>query len=229
MQILIIEDNAELAEAIGDFLTLQGAECDYAWSGSAGLELARQQRFDIIVLDLMLPRMNGYSVCRTLREQGYDTPVLMLTACDTDSDQLEGFRAGVDDYVTKPCPMPLLWARLQAIWRRSNPASDCLQIGDLTLHLKEQRALRQNQPLKLTPTGWRLLELLARHSPEMVPRKTIEQQVWPDSEVDTGNFNVQLHLLRKAVDKPFEQPLIHTLVGKGLCLKEITPGSPSTS
>lgn len=218
MQILIIEDDAELAEAIGDFLTLQGAECDYAWSGSAGLELARQQRFDIIILDLMLPRMNGYSVCRTLRDQGYTTPVLMLTACDTDRDQLEGFQAGIDDYVTKPCPMPLLWARLQAIWRRANPVGDCLQIGDLTVQLKAKIASRQHEELKLTPTGWKILEILARHSPDVVPRKTIEEQIWPDG-VDTSNFNVQLHLLRKAVDKPFNTPLIHTVTGLGLCLR----------
>ncbi|MCV6589526.1 MAG: response regulator transcription factor [Marinobacterium sp.] len=220
MNILIIEDDAELAEAIGDFLTLQGAACDYAWSGSAGLELARQQPFDIIILDLMLPRMNGYSVCRTLRDQGYTTPVLMLTACDADSDQLEGFQAGVDDYVAKPCPMPLLWARLQAIWRRANPASECLQIADLSLYLKEKRASRQHEELKLTPTGWKILELLARHSPDIVARRTIEQQVWPDG-VDTRNFNVQLHLLRKTVDKPFGSPLIHTVTGKGLCLKPV--------
>lgn len=220
MQVLIVEDDAELAEAIADYLSLQGIECDFAYSGSAGLALAQQQTFDVIILDLMLRKMNGFSVCRTLRDQGYSTPVLMLTACDTDADQLEGFQAGVDDYVAKPCPMPLLLARLNAIYRRSNPASETLSIGPLSLYLKEKRATRDNQSVKLSPIGWKLLELLARHSPEVVARKTIEHHVWPDEAVDTSNFNVQLHLLRKAVDKPFDTPLIHTVVNKGLCLKE---------
>lgn len=220
MNILIIEDDAELAAAIADFLMLQGVDCDFAYSGSAGLTMAKEQTFDAIILDLMLPNMNGFSVCSTLRNQGYNTPVLMLTACDTDSDQLEGFQAGVDDYVTKPCAMPLLWARLQAIHRRNNPVSDCLTIGPLTLYLKEKRAVREQHTLKLSPTGWKLLELLARHSPDIVCRKEIEQYVWPDTEVDTGNFNVQLHMLRKVVDKPFEQALIHTVTGKGLYMSD---------
>lgn len=222
MHILIIEDDAELAEAISDFLALQGAECDFAYSGRSGLEMAKTQHFDVIILDLMLPNMNGFSVCSTLRDQGYNTPILMLTACDTDSDQLDGFQAGVDDYVAKPCAMPLLWARLQAIYRRSIPESDCVSIGPLTLYLKEKRAMRDQHPLKLSPTGWKLLELLARHSPKVVSRSEIEQSVWPDTPVDTGNFNVQLHMLRKVVDKPFDRPLIHTVTGKGLYLADKT-------
>lgn len=220
MQVLIVEDDVELAGAIADYLMLQGVECDFAYSGSAGLEMAKDHSFDIIILDLMLPKMNGFSVCRTLRDQGYNTPVLMLTACDTDSDQLEGFQAGVDDYVAKPCAMPLLWARLQAIYRRNNPVSECLNIGPLTLYLKEKRAVREQEELKLSPTGWKMLELLARNSPDVVSRKEIEQQVWPDG-VDSSNFNVQLHILRKVVDKPFERALIHTQIGKGLYLKAL--------
>ncbi|WP_271271525.1 response regulator transcription factor [Aliamphritea hakodatensis] len=221
MQVLIVEDDAELAAAIADYLSLFEVECDFAYSGSAGLEMARRGNFEIIILDLMLPRMNGFSVCQTLRDQGYNTPVLMLTACDTDADQLEGFLAGVDDYVTKPCAMPVLWARLQAIYRRNNPASDTLTIGPLKLDLRSEKASRSNQPLRLSPISWQILELLARHSPEIVPRKTIEQHVWPDGQVDSGNFNVQLHMLRKVVDHPFESVLIHTYTGKGLCLKDV--------
>ncbi len=222
MQILIVEDDAELAAAIADYLSLFEVDCDFAYSGSAGLEMACRGDFDIIILDLMLPRMNGISVCQSLRERGYNTPILMLTACDTDADQLEGFLAGVDDYVTKPCAMPLLWARLQAIYRRNNPPSDILIIGSLKLDLRRQKACRSNQPLKLSPIGWKIIELLARHSPSVVPRKTIEQHVWPDGQVDSGNFNVQLHMLRKVVDHPYDSVLIHTLTGKGLCLKELS-------
>lgn len=222
MQVLIIEDDADLAAAIADFLCMHGVECDFAYSGPSGLLMAKTQTFDIIILDMMLPRMDGLDVCRQLRDQEFNTPVLMLTACDDDADQLAGFQAGVDDYVAKPCSMPLLWARLQAIYRRNNPLSDCIQIGPLTLYLKEKRACRDNQALRLSPTGWKFLELLARHSPDVVSRDVIEEYVWLGEDVDVGNFNVQLHLLRKVVDKPFNSPLIHTVVGKGLCLKEVS-------
>lgn len=220
MQVLIVEDDAELAAAIADYLSLFEVECDFAYSGGAGLEMARHGNFDIIILDLMLPRMNGLSVCKALREQEYNIPILMLTACDTDADQLEGFLAGVDDYVTKPCSMPILWARLQAIYRRNNPSSDELVIGTLKLNLRNEKAYRDNLQLKLSPISWKILELLARHTPEVVSRKTIEQNVWPDGQVDSGNFNVQLHMLRKIVDHPFDKALIHTVIGKGLCLRE---------
>ncbi|MCG8668025.1 MAG: response regulator transcription factor [Pseudomonadales bacterium] len=219
MQVLIVEDDSDLAAAMADYLTLQGAECDFAYNGASGLKLASEESFDVIILDLMLPRMNGFAVCDALRQQGCDTPVLMLTACDTQEDQLEGFRSGIDDFVTKPCAMPILWARLQALYRRNNPTQEIITIGPLTLHPKEHRAEREDQELKLTPTGWKMLECLARHSPNVVTRKLMEETVWKDSEVDTRNFNVQLHQLRKAVDKPFAFPLIHTVVGVGLCLK----------
>lgn len=219
MRILIIEDDSALAEAIADFLILQGADCDFAYSGISGLEMVKTYSFDLIILDLMLPRMNGFSVCRTLREQGYSLPVLMLTACDTDAEQLEGFQSGIDDYVAKPCSMPLLWARLKALHARSTSVSAKLEIGSLTLNLLAQRAEREGQPLKLTPTGWKILELLARNSPKVMTRQTIIDFAWGETLIDIGNFNVQIHLLRKVVDKPFATNLIHTQVGKGLCLE----------
>lgn len=218
MHILIIEDDSALAEAIADYLSIQGAQCDFAYSGSSGVEMVKAHQFDLVILDLMLPRMNGYSVCRNLREQGYQTPVLMLTACDTDADQLEGFQAGVDDYVAKPCSMPLLWARLKALYTRAQQRAETLTIGSLTLYLNAQRAEREKQALKLTPTGWKILELLARNSPKVVSRQAIIDFAWEGDEVDAGNFNVQLHLLRKIVDKPFNSALIHTQVGQGLFL-----------
>jgi len=224
MNVLIIEDEADLAAAIGDYLTLQGAACDFAYQGESGVVLAQSQRFDVIVLDLMLPKKGGFEVCKQLRSEGNNTPVLMLTACDTNTEQLKGFQAGIDDYVVKPCSMPLLWARLQALHRRDSPQTEQLSIDTLTLYLKELRVTREGHEIKLTPTGWKMLELLARRSPEVVSRADLEDHAWPDHapdhEVDAGNFNVQLHQLRKAVDKPFASPLIHTLVGVGLCLRK---------
>lgn len=220
MRILIIEDDAELAAAISDYLGLQGADCDFAYNGQAGLDMAAELSFDVIILDLMLPRMNGIEVCQNLRQQGCQTPILMLTASDTNTDQLEGFQVGIDDYVIKPCPMPLLWARLQALYRRQNPQVEKLTIADLTVYFAEHRAVRDGHELKLTPTGWKLLEYLARKSPDVVTRPELEDYAWPDGDVDAGNFNVQLHQLRKAVDKSFSTPLIHTITGVGLCLRE---------
>ncbi len=219
MKVLIIEDDADLAAAMADYLELQGAECDFAYQGASGLKLALEGSFDIVILDLMLPRMSGFEVCEQLRQQSVFTPILMLTACDTDADQLTGFQAGVDDYVVKPCEMPLLWARLQALHRRNAPLTEKLSVGDLTVYFKEHRVTREEQEIKLTPTGWKMLELLVRRSPNVVSRSELEDHAWPDSDVDTGNFNVQLHQLRKAIDKPFDYPMIHTLVGVGLCMK----------
>ena len=220
MKVLIVEDDAELAAAMGDYLVLQGAECDFAYHGDSGLILAQEYRFDVIILDLILPKMCGFEVCEQLRRQGNFTSVLMLTACDTSADQLTGFRAGIDDYVVKPCPMPLLWARLGALLRRDKPQTDKLSIDTLTLYFNEHRVTREGQEIRLTPTGWKILELLARRSPEVVSRSELEDHAWSYSDVDAGNFNVQLHQLRKVVDKPFAYPLIHTLVGVGLCLRK---------
>lgn len=219
MRILIVEDDGDLAAAMAEYLELQGCQCDFAYNGRSGLELAQQQSFDVIILDLMLPKMNGINVCKQLRDQGGHTPILMLTACDTSEEQLQGFRAGIDDYVVKPCPMPLLWARLQALCRRQQPQSDSVVVDELAMYFSELRVERQGHSIKLTPTSWKILELLVRRSPNIVRRSELEEHVWPDGEVESGNLNVHLHQLRSAIDKPYRYPLIHTKVGVGLCLR----------
>lgn len=219
MKVLIVEDDADLAAAMGDYLALQGVECDFSYHGEACLNLVEKNTFDVIILDLMLPKMGGFEVCKQLRKQENLTPVLMLTACDAHSEQLMGFKVGIDDYVVKPCPMPLLWARLQALYRRDNPQTAKRSVDTLTFYFKEFRATREGHELKLSPTVRKILELLIRRSPDVVSRAELEDYAWPDMDVDTGNFNVQVHQLRKAVDKPFSYPLIHTVIGAGLCLK----------
>lgn len=219
---LIVEDDKDLSLSISEYLEIQGVECDFAYNGKTGLEIGTNGEFDCIILDLMLPKINGFDVCKALREQGCSTPILMLTACDTDTDQLKGFEVGLDDYVTKPCQMSLLWARLQALHRRNNPTVDCFNVGSLSIYPKEHRAERAGQNLKLTPTGWKILELLAKNSPEVVTKVQIEDHIWPNEHVEIGTLNVHLYLLRKAVDKPFSTTLIHTHVGVGLSLRELT-------
>ncbi|MBQ4852205.1 response regulator transcription factor [Pseudoalteromonas sp. MMG012] len=222
MKVLIVEDDKDLSLAISDYLEMHGAECDFAYDGKMGVELSINNAFDCIILDLMLPKIHGFDVCKTLRDQGCLTPILMLTACDTDEEQLMGFAAGLDDYVTKPCHMSLLWARLQALHRRNNPILASFIVGDLSIFPKEHRAMRADTELKLTPTGWRILEFLARNSPQVVTKTQLEEHIWPHEDVETGTLNVHLHQLRKVVDKPFPATLIHTHVGVGLSLREAT-------
>jgi len=218
MRILIVEDDAELSASMAEFLELQGAECDFAYNGLAGVDLATASNFEAILLDLMLPKLNGFDVCTELRRRGCSTPVLMLTAMGTTEDQLGGFNAGVDDYVVKPCPMPLLWARINSLCRRAKNQQAMQELGPLKIDIESRKLEREGQLIALTPTEWRILEILLQHSPKVISRSDIEQFVWPDQEPDQGRLNVHLHALRKAVDKPFNIPLIKTVTGLGLCI-----------
>ncbi|OZG69751.1 two-component system response regulator [Hahella sp. CCB-MM4] len=220
MQVLIVEDNAELAASIAEFLELQGAQCDFAYNGASGLKMATELKFDVILLDMMLPKMDGINVCQEMRLRGCTLPVLMLTAIDTETDQLAGFRAGVDDYVVKPCPMPLLWARLEALYRRTRKTSSLLKVGPLELDRGTCRVVRSGKEISLTPTEWKILEFLMLQSPNIVSRIDIEDYIWPDQDSDPGKLNVHLHGLRKAVDKPFDYPLILTRTGLGLSIED---------
>jgi DNA-binding response OmpR family regulator len=218
MRILIIEDDAELSESIAEFLELQGAECDFAYNGLLGVELASSAPFDVILLDLMLPKLGGFDVCTELRRRGCSTPILMLTAMGGTEDQLGGFKAGVDDYVVKPSTMPILWARIGALHKRSQNQQALKTLGSLTVNIESRALTREGKSVTLTPTEWRILEMLLRNSPKVVPRSEIERFVWPDEEPDRGRLNVHLHALRKALDKPFTYPLIKTVTGLGLCI-----------
>jgi len=218
MRILIVEDDAELSISIAEFLELQGAECDFAYNGLSGVKLAMDSSFDVILLDLMLPKLNGFDACTELRRRGCSTPVLMLTAMGTTEDQLGGFNAGVDDYVVKPCPMPLLWARINSLYRRAKNQRAMQELGPLKIDIESRELKREGQVIALTPTEWRILEILLQYSPKVISRADIEQSVWPNQEPDQGRLNVHLHALRKAVDKPFSYPLIKTVTGLGLCI-----------
>jgi len=224
MRVLIVEDDAELSASMAEFLELQGAECDFAYNGLAGVDLATGANFEVILLDLMLPKLNGFDVCTELRRRGCSTPVLMLTAMGTTEDQLGGFNAGVDDYVVKPCPMPLLWARINSLCRRAKNQRAMQELGPLKIDIESRELEREGQIIALTPTEWRILEILLQHSPKVISRSDIEQLVWPDQEPDQGRLSVHLHALRKAVDKPFNTTLIKTVTGLGLCISDNNHG-----
>lgn len=220
-RVLLVEDHRALAETILDFLQTVGFETDYAADGLTGLHLACHHHYDLIVLDVMLPGLNGFDLCARLRnEKAITTPVLMLTARDQLQDKLEGFQHGADDYLVKPFDLPELVARLVALLRRARGevAQDILQVADLTFHTGTLEVKRAGQTLHLSPTCLRILKILMRESPRVVTREALEQELWGDLLPDSDTLRSHLYKLRRAVDKPFAQPLLHTLAGQGFKL-----------
>ncbi len=222
MLVLLVEDNRSLAAHIVEYLELDDIECDYTERGDHGLELALQQHFDIIVLDLNLPGMDGLSVCQTLRNNGVQTPVLMLTARDSLDNKLEGFTVGADDYLVKPFDLPELVVRIRALAKRAIPQKPTLEVADLSLDLSQREAYRQGQRLTLHPIGWELLVALTQASPAPLTRRELEHVIWKDSPPDSDALKSHLYQLRKAVNKPFETALLHTLRNVGVVLREAT-------
>lgn len=220
MRILIIEDNRDIAANTGDYLSDHGHEVDYAYDGVTGLHLAVVNEFDAIVLDLMLPGMDGLEVCRKLREEGRkETPVLMLTARDQLDDKLAGFEAGADDYLVKPFELREVEARLEVLSRRGQRiAPRELEIGDLHYNLQTYTVTRAGKPISLNPIGHKLLEKLMLESPAVVSRADLEHHVWGEELPDSDSLRVHIHGLRAAIDKPFDKPLLITRHGIGYCL-----------
>jgi len=217
MRILIIEDNTDIAANIGDYLEDRGHTVDFAGDGVTGLHLAIVNDYDAIVLDLMLPGMDGIEVCRKLRDEARkDTPVLMLTARDTLEDKLTGFQTGADDYLVKPFELQELSARLQVLGRRGKAAQPrVLRIADLEFNLDSLSVTRAGQAINLNPTGLKILQRLMEASPWVVSREELERRVWGEELPDSDALRVHIHSLRAAVDKPFDTQLIQTRHGIG--------------
>ncbi len=214
-----------MAENIWEFLELRGQVMDHAADGQAGLALAMGNTYDVIVLDIGLPRLDGIEVCRRYRAQGGLAPILMLTARGRLEDKLLGFEAGADDYLTKPFALRELDARIQVLHKRQQRQSPAiLQVGDLCLDLAGRSATRQHQPVALSPAGFRLLEALMRKSPHVVQYDDLAQSVWGDIEHDPARLHTHVSLLRTAVDRSFEHALILTVHGFGY---RIVPPSAS--
>jgi len=207
-RILLIEDHRDLAETIVDFLETMGCIIDYAADGLSGLHLARTQRFDIILLDVMLPGIDGLEP---------SVPILMITARDELNDKLAGFEAGADDYLVKPFDLPELVARIHSLIRRTRGhlSTETLQVGDLELNPATLTATREGKELSLTPAGFQILSILMKHSPNVVPREDIENALWGDDPPASDTLRSQIYKLRKQVDKPFDTALIHTAQGTG--------------
>jgi DNA-binding response OmpR family regulator len=222
--ILLIEDNRNISEMVGEYLERRGFHVDYAVDGQQGYQQAVEDTFDVIILDLMLPRLDGLDLCRRLRQEAKkSTPVLMLTARDTLDDKIRGLEAGGDDYLVKPFALQELEARVRALIRRDRRqvSSEVLQVGDLILDTSTLRVTRAGRDLLLSPIGLKLLAILMRESPRVVSRRDIEREIWGDALPDSDTLRSHLYNLRKVIDKPFETSLLHTIHSAGYRLAEL--------
>jgi DNA-binding response OmpR family regulator len=209
---------------VGEFLESKGFGVDYAGDGMDGYRLATENSYDVIVLDLMLPRMDGIEVCRKLRtEAKKSTPVLMLTARDTLTDKVSGLDAGADDYLVKPFAIQELEARVRALIRRDRRqvSAEVLKVADLVLDTASLRVTRAGRELQLSPIGLRLLTILMRESPRVVTRRAIEREIWGDGLPDSDTLRSHLYNLRKSIDRPFDKPLLHTVQTAGYRIADL--------
>ena len=222
MKILIVEDEKKTASYLRKGLSENGFVVDVTANGEDGLHLARSTDYELIILDVMLPERDGWSVVSELRRAGRQTPVLFLTARDAVGDRVKGLNLGADDYLVKPFAFSELLARVRSILRRG-PArqTETLKVADLEIDFIRHRASRGGKPLDLTPKEFSLLSLLTRRAGEVLSRTYIAEQVW-DMNFDPGTnvVDVQVRRLRSKVDDPFEKKLIHTVRGAGYVLHE---------
>ncbi len=217
IRILVVDDNPDILANVKDFLSFHdGWIAETCLTGRAALERFQQSQYDLVILDVGLPDIDGLSIMRRLREEGHQLPILILTARDTIDDRVAGLQSGADDYLIKPFSLRELAARVEALLRRSGTGSaDRLTVGPLTLDLKTLRVTRDNQEIRLNPTCLQLLRELMQRSPSVVGRNRLEALLWQGNTPVSDSLRSNLYLLRQAVDKPFDRPLIHTHPGLG--------------
>ncbi|MGP9690159.1 response regulator transcription factor [Psychrobacter sp. AOP22-C1-C5] len=217
-KILIIEDNPDIVANIYAFFEPKGFELDNAHNGISGLTLAANNRYDVILLDVMLPGIDGTKLCKKLRDELHNkTPVLMLTARDTILDKVAGFDSGADDYLVKPFSLIELESRIKALIRRNQDEyfEHSLAVGPLSLNANEHTIRREGKSLKLTPTGFKILETLMNASPRVVSKSELEEKVWGEDIPSSDALRTHMHSVRVQVDKPFARPMIMTMPGVG--------------
>lgn len=224
MRILLVEDEPQVVEFIKKGLTEKGYEAEVAYDGQMGERLASKGDFDLIIIDVILPVINGFELCKRIREKGLQTPVLMLTALGTTEDKVSGFDAGADDYLVKPFEFAELLARIKALKKRSSgliQTSKEIKIADLVLDLNKRSATRRDKRIDLTGKEFELLEFLMHNKGRVLARAEIAEKVW-DITFDTGTnvVDVYISILRKKIDRDFELKLIHTRVGMGYYIDE---------
>lgn len=220
INVLLVEDDIDLAATVVDYLEIEGISCDHAANGVQGLSLIETNDYQVILLDINLPRLDGLSVCQKARENSNDTPILMLTARDSLGDKIAGFDAGTDDYLVKPFEIEELLIRIVALSKRRSGQVTTLNIGKLSLHLKARTARYANQEIKLTPITFKLLEKFMREPFKPISRNTLMQAVWGEEQPDSNSLKVHIYHLRKQLDKVNASLSIDTKTGFGFVLRE---------
>ena len=222
MRILLVEDDVAIARSLKEGLEDEAYAVDVVHDGDEGYRTATADDYDVIILDVMLPEMNGYEVCRALRKDGNQTPILMLTARDAERDIVEGLDVGADDYLAKPFSFEVLLARLRALLRRPNKKlEEILRVGNLMLDPSLKKVTRANQEISLTAKEYAVLEYLMRNAGKVLSKEQIISHVWDfDADVLPNNVELFVMFLRRKIDKPFGSKLIHTVPGFGYKLED---------
>ena len=231
MRVLLVEDNRRLSNVLRLSLVEEGYAVDLAYDGLSGQELAQTVVYDIIILDVMLPLKDGLEVCRALRRERVNTPIIMLTARDTTDDRVRGLDSGADDYLVKPFAMKELLARLRSLLRRDAPVKlNLVEVGDLAVDMASHLVERQGQTIELTAREYAMLEFFMRHVNQVVTREIIENHIWNyDFESSSNVVDVYVRRLRRKIDDPFEIKLFETLRGVGYRLRRPEPASVRAS
>jgi len=222
MKILVVEDEKKIADFVKRGLKEEGYTVDAAYDGEEGRFLAKTNNYDLILLDLMLPKVDGVTLCKELKAEGVATPVIMLTAKDTVGDKVTGLDAGADDYITKPFAFEELLARIRAVLRKKEfKTATRLEVAGLVMDLVTHKVTRGGKEIKLTAREYSLLEYLMRNTGAVVTRTMISEHVWDtDFDTFTNVIDVYINYLRNKIDSPFSKKLIHTVRGRGYTLKE---------
>ena len=225
MNVLLVEDDLSVGEFVVQQLTAAGHQCRHLADGQSGLEAARDGGHDVMVVDRMLPRLDGLSLVKSLRAEGVTTPVLFLSALGDVDDRVQGLQSGGDDYLVKPFSIEELLARLEVLCRRvtaqATETVTRLEVDELSMDLLSQQVERAGQALSLQPREYNLLEYLMRHAGQVVTRAMLLEHVWGyHFDPQTNVIDVHISRLRQKIDRDFEQPLLHTIRGAGYCLGE---------
>lgn len=220
LYILVIEDQQSIAQNIANYLEAKGHVLDFADRGDQGLKLALTNHYDLVILDLNLPVMDGLEVCKQLREQAnHHVPIIMLTARDSIDDKISGFTKGADDYLTKPFSLEELEVRCFALSRRHLlQTNDTLTFDQLSIDRKRQQVSRSGKTLELPSMGYRILSVLAEAYPQVVSRSKLSQKLWGDEPTESDALRSHIYQLRNSIDKPFDYPMIKTMHGIGFVL-----------
>ena len=221
VRVLVVEDNKEILSNITLFLETREYVVDCADNAMTAMHLISNNPYDVVVLDIMLPGgASGYDICRNMRQLDNQIPVIMLTAKDSIEERLQGFDAGADDYLIKPFSLDELEARISAVYKRSvGGGKNTLKVGELTFNTDTFEVTRAGQAIELHPTLYKLLEVLMRHSPNVIRKEALEAAVWGDDLPESNVLKTTVHMLRKKIDGPFDDEMLHTMRGIGYYIK----------